>query len=146
MKKIFSVVLCIVMVISLLSGCDLLELLDRLAQKEPEYSEPAATEPEDRGWEKHLVYTLDQDTIDYFYACLETAEELSINGPDWETVDAAIEELDDAYMELVDQYQIAYVLYCADQSDEEKSQRYLDTMDICTDAELAYNEMARNAY
>lgn len=146
MKKILSLVICVVMVIGLFSGCDLLAVLGRLSQQAPGDTEPVATEPENRDWEKHLVYTLDQDTIDYFYACLETAEELSINGPDWETVDAAIEELDDAYMELVDQYQIAYVLYCADQSDEAKSQRYLDTMDICTDAELAYNEMARNAY
>lgn len=146
MKKILSLVLCVVMVVSLLSGCDLLELLGNLAQQESSPTEPIPAEPINTGWEKHLVYTLNQDTVDYFYACLETAEDLSVNGPDWETVDAAIEELDDAYMELVDQYQIAYVLYCADQSDEAKSQRYLDAMDICTDAELAYNEMARNAY
>lgn len=146
MKKTLALVLCLVTIVSMLSGCQLMELLEQVFYQGPPSSEPEVTEPMDTGWEKHLVYTLDQDMIDSFYACLETAEDLSVNGPDWETVDAAIEELDDAYMELVDQYQIAYVLYCADQSDEGKSQRYLDAMDICTDAELAYNEMARNAY
>lgn len=146
MKKILAIVLCVAVLASALSGCELLEFLAGLGGQLPGQTEPVATEPANTDWEKHLVYELDQAMIDAFYQQLEVTEDLAINGPDWETVDAATELLDDAFLELVDQYQIAYVLYCTEQSNQELKDRYLYAMDVYTDAQFAYNEMARNAY
>ena len=134
MKRILSIILALFVMVSLLSGCKLdLESPPKTEQK-PEINNP------------HLVYTLDQEMVDLFYTLLEETETLSIAAEDLDKTDEVSDQLEDAYMALIDQYQISYVLYCLDQSDEETKTRYMDCLDIVTDAETQYNEMCKRVW
>lgn len=164
MKKIIALLLCVVMLMGMLSGCSYLRLAESLfetlqqGQTEDTQQPQDSQNPEDSDQPEQntteyeepenslLTYALDQAMIDEFYRILDEAEHISIHGDDWETVDAKTSEVDDAYMALMDQSQIAYILYCLDQSDETLSQQYLDTNELMTQAEFDYNAMIRRIY
>ena len=143
MKKIIALILTAVLLIYAFSGCSLLEKVIG----EIGIVDMGPTSPKVDGSENpHLNYTLNQELVDSFYQILEESETLAIAGEDADQVDALTEQLDEVYTELIDQYQIAYVHYCLDQSDEAMKSRYLDCVDIVTEAESAYNEMCKRVY
>ena len=142
MKKFISLVLVTVLLMLALGGCSLEDIIAGI-----EMIEGTSTGTKVDGNQNELLnYTLDQQMVDGFYQLLEESETLAIAGEDETRVDELTEQLDEAYMELVDQYQIAYVHYCLDQSDEAMKTRYLDCVDIVTEAEAAYNEMCKRVY
>lgn len=130
MKKFLCLLLAFVLACTAMCGCNY--------QKTPENTKVTAGEI--------LIYTLDQDMVDRYYTLLTQVEELAIAAEDLEKTDAVSEELEEAFMALSDQYQIAYILYCLDQSDEGMKQQYLDCLDIVTDAESEYNEMCKRVW
>lgn len=142
MKRFISLLLVAVLLMTVFSGCDLQDIIDNI-----EIAGSVGTGTKVDGTDNPLLnYTLDQQMVDTFYQLLEESETLAIAGEDEDRVDELTEQLDEAYMELIDQYQIAYVHYCLDQSDEEMKTRYLDCVDIVTEAEAAYNEMCKRVY
>lgn len=128
MKKLIHVILTLALLLSSLSGCRV------FMENQGEISNPL------------LQYTLDQETIDSFYALLAEAEQLAIAGEDLEATDEASERLEEIYNVLIDQYQIAYIRYCMDQSDETEKSRYLECVDMVTEAESEYNEMCKRVW
>lgn len=140
MKRILSLLLAAIMVACLFSGCSYDGLMRRLSN----YIERLT--PEDTAWKTHVRYSLDQELIDSFYCVLEEAEQLSIAGENLDEIEQANDRLEALYMELIDQNQIAYVLYCTDLNNETFSKQYLESAEICTQAEAAYNAMAKHVY
>lgn len=150
MKKLLSLFMTVALLVTMLAGCSFTMDLPQITKPDsslqteeptaPETTEPHVTDNE------VLVYSLDQAMVDDFYRLLEEAEDAALNAPTWEEADAKTTEVDDAYMLLLNQNQIAYVLYCIDQSNDTLSQRYLDSTDIVTQAELDYNDMIRRVY
>ncbi len=133
MKKLIALFLTLSMVLCLFTGCDkLMEFI--IANREEEI-------PSEK-----LPYEMNQQMVDDFYALLKETEVLCLETRDLAAAEEKIEALDDAYLGLVDQYQIAYINYCLDQSDEEQKQLYLDCVDITTEAETAYNDMCKQVY
>lgn len=136
MKRYLSFLLCLIMLVSCFGGCS--------------FSKKAeATEPEEKVRAAELVdlnYTLDQEMIDLYYDLLAQSEALAVAGEDLELTEDVSDQLEDAYMELADQYQIAYILYCVDQSDEEMKAQYMDCVDVTAEAEAAYNEMCKRVW
>ncbi len=131
MKKLIAVLLTLTMVLCLFTGCDrLLEMLEQLE------STPTET----------LPYEFNQQMVDDFYTLLRETEAFCLETRDLTAAEEKIEALDNSYLELIDQYQIAFINYCLAQSDEELKQRYLDCVDISTEAETAYNDMCRQVY
>lgn len=134
MKRILSAILALFMTVCLLGGCKLDQESAPNVEQKPEINNP------------YLVYTLNQDMIDLFYDLLEETETLSIAAEDLDKTDEVSDQLEDAYMALIDQYQISYVLYCLDQSDEEIKTQYMDCLDLVTEAESEYNEMCKRVW
>lgn len=130
MKRILALVICILLCLGIFTGCDAVAKLWL----------------EDAEALRSLPYTMDQAMIDEFYDLLEQAESLSIAGEDMDAIDAAVEKLDDAYMALIDQNQIAYIRYCLDQTKKAESDRYLYTTDVVAEAESAYYAMLKRVY
>lgn len=166
MKKILSLLVVLTMIVSLFSGCCIgsdtvedirlfgeiiAEMIDAMMDEEEPWDNPfpgqgslgPTPRPEDI---EILTYTLDQAMIDAFYELLEYTEQVFTTSTDTEEIDELSDELDDAYLALIDQSNIAYILYCLEQSNETLSQQYLDSMDVCTLAEEKYNDMARRVY
>lgn len=149
MKKLIALLLIACLLMTTFSGCGvLLAIVDGILESESLFDDSYnfSSTKVDGTDNAVLQYALDQDLIDLFYEKLEQSEEMAIAGEDLEAAEQLIEELDEVYMELVDQYQIAYVYYCLDQSDEAMKQRYMDCVDIVTEAEAAYNTMCKNVY
>lgn len=142
MKKFICLILAAVLLMAIFSGCSLEDIIAGI-----EMIEGVSTGTKVDGSQNPLLnYTLDQQMVDDFYQLLEESETLAIAGEDETRVDELTTQLDEAYMELIDQYQIAYIHYCLDQSDAEMKTRYLDCVDIVTEAESAYNEMCKRVY
>lgn len=139
MKRIISLILSIALAVCLLSGCDLRSVVSSLREQ----MVSSLYEPVEGSY---LVYELDQALLDGFYDALEVCEELSVAGEDMDRIDQAAERLDEMYMELIDQEQIAYILYCTDQSSQEFSRQYLEATQYCAQAEADYNAMIRRVY
>lgn len=129
MKKWISLLLTVVMLLCAFTGCG-----------------NNNNNTEDTAWQTHIQYTQDQAMVDGFYAILDEAEQIATAGQDLEGAEEAFDRLDEAYMELIDQEYIAYILYCVDQSDEDGKKRYLDSVDIVVQAEADYNAMARRLH
>ena len=155
MKKLLSLLLALIMVLSLFAGC-------RNEQTPP--TEPAGTEPPQvvvpeppvmdrevantdvKGFEKYLEYTLTQEDADKFYNDLDTLSDALLEGVDWASVEALEEKLDEYGYYMSAQNSIAYILMTWDESNEEYSKYYTDSTDILADAAAAYKKMAREVY
>lgn len=164
MKKLLSLLLAIMMVLSLLSGCvNLLPLLNRLtdsAVTDPtQFSEPEVTDPTDppasekpvattevEGYEKYLDYTLNQKDVDAFYAGLEALEDALLNGDDWDVAEKLEEDLDEIAMFINGQQGVAYILMCLNGEDETYSDYYTESTEILADTIADYIEMEREFY
>lgn len=165
MKRFLSLVLAVLLLTSMLSGCKLLKyynrhkILSSLPDADPSLTQdqtPDSTQPQEQtpsqsaGFKlsntSDLEFVLDQQMIDSFYTLLDECERVSIAGQDIDAALLASDRLEEAYMALADQYQIAYVLYCVDQSDEEAMTRYLDCVDMVADMDAAYNSMCKRVY
>lgn len=127
MKKFLSVFLAMLMLVSMLTGC----------QKKQKKNKTEAIEK--------IPYTLDEETVKGFDELLQEAEKLG-KADDLEAAEAAIERLDDAYMDLADQGQIAYVRYCTDQSNEEWKAQYLYAEEVANQADADYIQMFKRIY
>lgn len=130
MKRMIALLLCLLLCVGMFTGCESVSKLWL----------------QDASGIRDLPYTLNQTMIDDFYAALEQAEQLSIAGEDMDAIDAAVTRLDDAYMALIDQNQIAYIRYCLDQTSTRESDRYLYAADVIAEVETAYNAMLKRVY
>ncbi len=110
-----------------------------------EPSVPPTTEPEDPA-KYELVYTLTQEDVDEFYRLLDECEQLSIVGEDLDAIEASMEALDEAYLFIEEQSSIAMIFHYSHMSDEALEKQYLDTVEIATNANDAYLQMARRVY
>ena len=128
MKKWISMLLAVMMLLCALTGCG------------------NNDEMQNTAWKEHVQFTQDQAMVDGFYTILDEAEDVATAGQDLNAAQDAFDRLDEAYMELIDQEYIAYILYCVDQSDEEAKSRYLNSVDIAVQAEVDYNAMARRLH
>ncbi len=142
MKKLIALLLTLCLVASTLSGCVPMGLAMGIlglmgVVDDPE--KPVEINP-------LLTYTLTQEQLDTFYDTLEKVEAMAIEGADWEQVDALSDDLDDQFDAIADQYNIAYVLYCCDQSEQAYSQQYLDASDLVNQMQNDYLEMVRRVY
>ena len=164
MKKLLSLFLAILMVLSLLSGCmNLLPLLNRLtdaAVTDPtQLYEPVVTNPTDlpvsekpvattevEGYEKHLNYTLNQEDVDAFYAGLAALEDALLNGDDWETAEKLEDDLDEIAFFINGQQSVAYILMSVYSNDKTYSDYYTESTEIMADAIADYIEMERELY
>lgn len=106
-------------------------------------SEPPVTPPEDPN---ALVYTLKEEEVTEFYTLLSECERLSIEGLDLDAIDASVIALDESFEYIDTQCGIANLLYYSAMSNETLKQQYLDTVEILTDANDAYIQMARRVY
>jgi len=112
MKKIICMILVAALTACMLSGCDLLSLADRVQYYMDALEQYVDTlEPEDTSWQAHMQYTLDDQLVDSFYALLEESETLAIAGEDTQAIEEKSDQLNELYMELIDQNQMAYVDY-----------------------------------
>lgn len=103
-----------------------------------------------------LQYTLSESDRLAFAEKLAYCRTITLEGTDTEAIDAAWEELEDLYYHIATQSQIAYILYCWDQSSEEFSDAYLyasemsnelynDYMALCQEID-ASNSPYRDAF
>lgn len=113
---------------------------------QPQDTQPATQPdvPEEPNYE--LVYTLTQDDVERFYSLLTECEELSLVGEDLDAIEASMEALDEAYLFLEEQCSIATIFHYSHMSDKDLEQQYLDCVEICTQANDAYLQMARRVY
>ncbi len=130
MKKILSLLLIFVFLLGAFTGCV------------PEKKRPSRNQTD--AIDK-IPYTLNDDTLDTFRKLLEEAEALG-KGSDLKKAEEAVKKLDDAYMDLVDQNQIAYVKYCLDQTVAETKEQYLYSEEVTNQAEADYNAMLKRVY
>lgn len=114
--------------------------LPTTAPTEP--TQPTEPEPEP----EPLVYELTQEDVDAFYSLLDACEQLSLVGEDLDAIDAATAELDEMYEYLNAQCTIAMIHHYCHTLDATLEERYLDCVDICTDANDAYIQMTRRVY
>ena len=123
MKRTFSIFFALALLVSMLSGC--------LFKEKPSESKVTA--------DGLLTYSMDEAWVKRFQDLLSQTQTLAIAGEDLEKTQAVTEELEVAYMDLFDQYQTAYVMYCLDQSDKTAQEQYLYCVQVVADAEAAYN-------
>lgn len=165
MKRFLSFVLAVLLLASMLSGCRLLKyynrhkILSSLPDADPGLTQdqtPVPTEHQEQikieseGFRlsktSDLEFVLDQQMIDSFYSLLGEYEQVCVVQQDKDAALRLSDQLEEAYMALIDQYQIAYILYCEDQSNEEAMTRYLDCVDMLADMDAAYNGMCKRVY
>lgn len=159
MRKFISMLVAAMLMLSVLSGCFIMEpfqqhgMLSDLPEGDPDFTQSAeeVTQPVASGEDESdddtvLKFTLDQDMIDRYYALEDEAEKIAIAGTDLKAAQSAFDKLDEAREELITQSQIAYVLYCMDQSSQTCKQRYMDCVETVEQMEFSYNEMCRRIY
>ncbi len=136
MKRLLAAVLVLCMLLCSLTGCEtLIEIMkNRLNTPQIEQLPPK------------LTYGLTQQQVDDFYDLLEQTGDFCTATSDIGAAEEKLEILDDAYLGLIDQYHIAYINYCIDQTDETQKQHYMDCIEITAEAETAYNAMCKRVY
>lgn len=85
-----------------------------------------------------LDYTLTEADREEFDRMLEVCRSLTIQGTDGDAIDKAWEALEDHYYHVSTQAQIAYILYCWDQSDEALSEAYLFASEMASELYADY--------
>ncbi len=135
MKRLFSLLTVVFLLLAVFSGCQ-----QTKNSKKAKKSNKEKTEAID-----DKEFTLDENKVKDFDDLLADAEKAG-KGDDLEKAEAAMELLDDAYMELVDQNQIAYVKYCLDQSKEEEKEKYLYAEEVVNQAEADLYAMYQRVY
>ena len=114
-------------------------------QPPTEPTEPTQpTEPEPNPYE--LVYELTQEDVDEYYRLLGECEALALVGEDLDAIDEATMALDESYEYLDAQCSIAMIQHYSHTADKALEQRYLDCVEICTQANDAYIQMTRRLY
>lgn len=93
-----------------------------------------------------LEYTLTQFQIDEFYRLLRECEDLIDDEAPEDTVRAAVAAMEDSFDVLSAQRNTVMVLHYNHTMDEETEERYLDSVDIVSDAYDAYLQMCRRVY
>lgn len=142
MKKHLSLLLIICLLVSCFSGC--------VFQNDA----PNAELPEKESRPRHrdqietinLSYALDLEKINEIYTLMEEFENLAVAGEEWEKTDENSERLEEAVSDLMDQYWIAYILYCQDEGDKSRKNQYLDCLNIITEVEAEYKQMCRRVW
>lgn len=138
MKRLLALLLAVVMMATLCTGCDIEEIIALFVDGGP-VGPAAEVNP-------HLHFELNQQMLDTFYEEMEKVEKLAIEGTDIETIEAASDKLEELYMDIVDQIQIAHVLQSMDVEDEALAEQYLTAVDQGVQLETDYNAMTRRVY
>lgn len=142
MKRIISLLLCVCLVAAL-TGCGN-PYRDSLLI--PVTTQPDTTPDATDETVYPVTYALTQEDVDSFYSLLEESERLALESTDLDEVDEITDRLEDKYEFLEDQCSVSQILYYCDMSDEAASERYLDCVDMLTQANNAYMEMVRRVY
>lgn len=142
MKKYLSIILITCMLITCFTGC----VFRKIPAEEMSADHISEIKHRDTIKQAELSYTLDQEMIDKFYSLLEEFEFLAVAGEDWDKTDECSNLLEDATNALMDQYSIAHILYCMDESNEAMKSQYLKSVDVITEAEAQYNEMCKRVW
>ena len=90
-----------------------------------------------------LAYDLTRGYVVDFIDHLETCEELTLAGTDTDAIEAAWKKTEEMYYHIGTQMQVAYVLLCVDETNEEYSEAYLKSSELHGDAYHAYMEVCR---
>ena len=108
MRRIISLLVAVVLILSTLSGCIVTENIrqqqiisnlpeDNFEHKEPIQGATQPAEPEETEPEGILAFTLDQETIDQFYDLLQESEDTALAGSDLKAAEEVADRLDKAY-------------------------------------------------
>lgn len=135
MKKILPLLLSACLLICMLSGCSVSSLVNRVVNK----FSPRVDLPQG------LSYSLDNEMVEQFYTAMENAKKAAME-TDEQAAEAAFSALDEAYMDIYDQNQIAYLYYCLDLSNSQYSSQYVNSTQILSQAEADYNAVAKELY
>ena len=159
--RYLAFLLCICTVVLSLSSClSVLRIFNTFEQMIEEVAEETTGENADLNdslpSDLPLQYTLSEDDRVAFAEKLAYCRTITLAGTDTEAIDAAWEELEALYYHVATQSQIAYILYCYDQSSEALSDAYLyatemsnelyaDYMALCQEID-ASNSPYRDAF
>ena len=138
-------VLCLL--VGSLSSCfTFSDWVEPLPETESDSSEESSSQEDletGSGLPSVLEYTLTRGYVVDFIDHLETCEELTLAGTDVEAIEAAWQEVEEQYYHIGTQLQIAYVLLCIDETNEEYSDAYLKASELQGGAYHAYMEVCR---
>ncbi len=96
---------------------------------------------------QYMKYTLSEAEERAFAEQLAACRRLTLDeGTDAVAIEAAWEQLEEQYYHISTQSQIAYILYCADQSDESLSDNYLYSSELSGRAYGDYMELCLAIY
>lgn len=135
MKRWICFLTALCLLFSVLTGCQPSEISQK--EKKPSKEKTEAID--------NIDFTLDENKVKDFDTLLEEAEKAG-KGEDLEAAQTAMDLLDEAYNDLVDQNQIAYVKYCLDQSKEEEKEKYLYAEEVVNQAEADLYVMYQRVY
>ena len=154
MTKLLSFFLILCLLVGTFTSC----LPEKQAQETPETTPPVTTPAPDGGpidpptppldplpeLPGGLAYTLtDADLQAFRDALVECEAMFTGNGGTEEEMSAMLEKVDDLYYHVDTQGDIAYVLYCLDQSNERLQEAYLFAQESLGDLYEEYNAMCK---
>ena len=90
-----------------------------------------------------LEYTLAESDRAEFERLLSVCRTLTMEGRDKEAIEAAWEALEDCYYHIATQSQIAYILYCCDQSSDALSNAYLYASQMSSELYADYMKLCQ---
>ena len=146
--RYLACLLCICIIIASLSSClTVLRFYDELEQMEGDSTNGEESRENDQGGQDQtttlpedlpLDYTLTEADREEFDRLLTVCRTLTLEGTDKTAIDEAWETLEDHYYHVSTQSQIAYILYCYDQSSKELSDAYLYASEMSSDLYADY--------
>ncbi len=137
---------------SLTSCMAFFRIVDMVDSTMPEPSETTGVNPDSGEKEpdiasSYLKYTLTEQAERDFAEQLALCCRLTLEeGTDAPAIEAAWEELEKQYYHIATQSQIAYILYCTDQSDETLSENYLYSSELSGSVYGDYMELCLAIY
>lgn len=160
MKKILSVFLVLIMLLTVLAGCKSSNSVQfpstptvpgTAAPTTPADPTDGTTAPEiiDREFvvnDAQLEFDLTDDDFDDFEEMLSAFETAAKTVTDADAIDQMYSDMEDKFDYLSAQASIATVLYYSDLTDEDASDRYLDTTESLTEAQDSYMQTMRQIY
>ena len=145
--RTLALLLVLCLLVGSLSSCfTFSDWVEPLPETESDSSEESSSQEDletGSGLPSVLEYTLTRGYVVDFIDHLETCEELTLAGTDVEAIEAAWQEVEEQYYHIGTQLQIAYVLLCIDETNEEYSDAYLKASELQGKAYHAYMEVCR---
>lgn len=144
MKKLLCLLMVLCLMLSAFAGCQQ-EKTEPDPTPVPTPTDPPADNPESP-YNKHLVYTMTDADAEKFSADLLALEQLYLQDASIAEIDAAEDALEDLSDFINDQSSIAQVIYCYDTTDEEASDRFLKSQELCNKVADEFMLCARRIY